>query len=1208
MGKTPAAATPTQLNSINVDQSRYGDPVPLVYGVQRIPMTLLWYGAFNATAQYNSGGGKGGRGPPSGYAYQASCVMGLCEGPIVQVLQVWKDKDLTTLSTEGLTLFTGAGGQAPWSYLSSNFPGQAVPYDHTAYVAEANLALGNSAALPNYTFEVQGFLARPGTPFSFVSGLAANSYQGQVSSTGVIPDGVWDVTFSDNESRTATFVTTGGVQVASWDSTLGLVNGVTANAIAGGYDAEMSAVLVDYCTNVNHGANFNYLNTSQIQTHSWSSGATTYYDSYKTYVTALGLFVSPYEDTQRKATDFVSDLLEMGNSNAVMSAGYLKIVPYGDSPITGNGVTYTPNLQPLFAFTDDDLMSNNQGTNNDPIVVTRKSLTETYNVVRVEFLDRGNSYNTALAEWTDPLDIAVNGIRVMPNKTFHQICDARVAGVVAALIGQRQLYIRNTYQFTVRADYSLLEPMDLISITDANLGITDLLVRITEIEDDQNDIFTITAEDTLVGTASAPKYNFQLAQGYAANFATLPLSVAAPVIFSAPPGLIGAGGGYELWIAVGQGSDTYAGSTNGTYGGCDVYASLDTTTYNYVGRISGEARYGTIPSNVGATNSSITVTLNAGGIAANLQLSSASASDYANNRALIYLDGEIIGFESATLIGTGEYTLSPVTRGLFGTGPSTGVGVTHSAGASWARLDESIFSFPFDAGMVGDTINLKFTSYNSVGRAEQTLAEATAYPYLIESQSVNQLLGGPLTLQGYGVSISGTSVFKTGTASAYDSGCWSLQGYTNGAFASFSPSSTSGYVMLGLHSAPGLVSHTALDYALETHVGDGTLWVWESGTGFSTGAAFNPGDTLVITYDGANVYYYQNGALLRKVAAAADLTFYLNSSFYTPQVLVTNLQFGPYGSGGAQIYTVASAPAIVLPANSSGVVTSYANANGVLKVYQNTTDITSLCTLSIFSAVNCTGTVNSAANTPVGGEPIGFYEITAMSASTATLTIQATYGGTNYETVITLALSIAGATGATGPAGPPGSGAATPASTTYTGTGSPSTATATVPPGYDTMTVELWADPGSGAASSSLGNVIGAGGASGGYCRSVYPCSSQVGNTLNISLYSGASTFESTVTAGSFTGFTTMGAYGGASGTGTGVGVGGAPGPSPVGGNVANIDGNPGMAGSNDGSLTLGYGGAVVPGIYGAGNPGARGSVTSSARPGRPAVCVVTFS
>jgi hypothetical protein len=158
------------------------------------------------------------------------------------------------------------------------------------------------------------------------------------------------------------------------------------------------------------------------------------------------------------------------------------------------------------------------------------------------------------------------------------------------------------------------------------------------------------------------------------------------------------------------------------------------------------------------------------------------------------------------------------------------------------------------------------------------------------------------------------------------------------------------------------------------------------------------------------------------------------------------------------------------------------------------------------------------------------------------------------------------------------------------------------------MTVELWADPGSGAASSSLGNVIGAGGASGGYCRSVYPCSSQVGNTLNISLYSGASTFESTVTAGSFTGFTTMGAYGGASGTGTGVGVGGAPGPSPVGGNVANIDGNPGMAGSNDGSLTLGYGGAVVPGIYGAGNPGARGSVTSSARPGRPAVCVVTFS
>src|SRR5208337_1689440 len=141
--------------------------------------------------------------------------------------------------------------------------------------------------------------------------------------------------------------------------------------------------------------------------------------------------------------------------------------------------------------------------------------------------DRGNNYNAAIAEWTDPNDIAINGVRVMPTKTFHQITQASVANKVAALIGQRQLYIRNTYQFSVRADlYSLIEPMDLVSITDANLGLVNRLVRVTGTEDDQNDLFTITAEEMFVGTASAPLYVIQANQGYYANYAVAPPNVA----------------------------------------------------------------------------------------------------------------------------------------------------------------------------------------------------------------------------------------------------------------------------------------------------------------------------------------------------------------------------------------------------------------------------------------------------------------------------------------------------------------------------------------------------------------------------------------------------------------------------------------------------------------------------------------------------------
>jgi hypothetical protein len=874
-GKVPAAAVPTQLNSVNVDQSCYGNPVPLVYGVPRCKMTLGWYGAFTSTPQYASNGGKGGKGPPTSYNYSASAVMIVCEGPVNPPLQIWKDKDLTTLATEGLTFFSGAGGQTAWPYLTSNFPSQAVPYDHTAYAAEANIQLGGSAAMPNYTFEIPGFFSGGGTPISFTAALSIGAISATLTSA-VLANGVWDIHFSSNESRTCTV---SGTSI-TWDSTMGLIFAATNAGTAGGYDAEPSAVLFDYCTDPNHGANFSHLNPTIAGT-----AAT----SWQTYCVANGLLVSPLEDTQRSGTDFLKDMLEITNSNGIMSAGVYNIVPLGDAPVSANGRTYTPNNTPVFAFGDDDFMANNQGSNDDPVIMTRKSVTDTYNVVRIEYLDRGNSYNVALAEWTDPLDQALNGIRVMPNKTFHQICDARVAYNVAALIGQRQLYIRNTYQFSVRADYSLLEPMDLVSITDANLGVVNKLLRITETQDDENDIFTITAEEMFIGTASAPKYNFQPAQGYSANFANPPISVGTPLIFTAPPALVSAAGGYELWVAAGPAS-------GGEYGGAQVSASMDGTTYTYLGTINGQARYGTTSGSMTTTQTSVTLVLNAGATADGLQLSNASAADFAANRALIWLDGEIIGFENVSLISAGTYTLSPISRGLFGTGPSLGVGSTHASGASWARLDEAIFKFQIDPGMIGQTIDLKLPTFNSVSRATQTLASATAYSHLITASSGNALIGGQLKLIGRGVTINGQSAFKTAATSAWDSDAYSVQGYTNGAFATFQPGQVNNQFMMGLNSDPTTDSnYTSIDYAMYSTT-TGLLQAYGSGTFLAALGAYVRGDVLTVSYDGAFVRWIQNGNLLYQVPAAANLTLYLDSSFFDPGCTLNNIQFGPYGT------------------------------------------------------------------------------------------------------------------------------------------------------------------------------------------------------------------------------------------------------------------------------------------------------------------------
>jgi len=54
--------------------------------------------------------------------------------------------------------------------------------------------------------------------------------------------------------------------------------------------------------------------------------------------------------------------------------------------------------------------------------------------------------------------------------------------------------IVNSYTFKLGWKYCLLEPMDLVQITDARLGPSALTVRITAVEEDDEGTLSITAE------------------------------------------------------------------------------------------------------------------------------------------------------------------------------------------------------------------------------------------------------------------------------------------------------------------------------------------------------------------------------------------------------------------------------------------------------------------------------------------------------------------------------------------------------------------------------------------------------------------------------------------------------------------------------------------------------------------------------------------
>ena len=102
--------------------------------------------------------------------------------------------------------------------------------------------------------------------------------------------------------------------------------------------------------------------------------------------------------------------------------------------------------------------------------------------------------------------IELYGLRRASDITASEICDEAVAQVSAQLILQRQLYIRNTYAFKLSFEYCLLEPMDLVTVTDAALGLNNVAIRITAIEEDDAGLLAVTAEEFPGGTATAVQF------------------------------------------------------------------------------------------------------------------------------------------------------------------------------------------------------------------------------------------------------------------------------------------------------------------------------------------------------------------------------------------------------------------------------------------------------------------------------------------------------------------------------------------------------------------------------------------------------------------------------------------------------------------------------------------------------------------------------
>lgn len=487
----------------------------------------------------------------------------------------------------------------------------------------------------------------------------------------------------------------------------------SAYAISGSIpDVDPSVAMADLLTDTSEGAG---LAGSVLAT--WTD--------WSNWCVASGLLVSPLLTEQAQAIDVLRTAAELTNTGMVWSDGKLKMVPYADQSVTGNGRTFSPSNTPVYQL-DDTCYTPASGQ--EPLRVSMKTPSDLYNHVRVEYKDRSNGYQVAIAEAKDLTDISVNGLRSMPTISAHWVTTAAVARQVAQLRKQRALLITNTYAFELPWHYALIEPMDLITLSDAALGMVNVPVRVTEVSESDDGTLSITAEDFPAGSANAPLYAAQVPTGFAGNQYASPGSVSQVVVFEGPGALTGKQ--LQVWVAArGDGPD---------WGGCSVWVSLDGTTYTGLGRIEGGSRCGQLTAAVSGGTLPVQ-------IGAAQQLVSVSATDAAALNSLCYVGPgvgaptpELLAYTTATLTGAGAYTLGSLVRAAYGTSSTT-----HASGAPFAFIDQSIAkSGAIDPSYIGATISIKCTSFNIFGLAEESLASVSATAYTVTGAVLGSTAAG----------------------------------------------------------------------------------------------------------------------------------------------------------------------------------------------------------------------------------------------------------------------------------------------------------------------------------------------------------------------------------------------------------------------------------------------------------------------------------
>lgn len=674
-------------------------PIAICYGSPRVPINIIYANGFRSVKQKSGGasGGKGvfgggGKGAATGVKYYATFIGALCEGEITDIPAMFENSNVYTIGTlpagKQITAFLGGAGQlTPWSYISTKWPEDAFSYIYTAYVGFQDYELDSSGTIPQINFIISA---------TYAATCPLNLY--------VAPD------------------------TSEWM-----------------FDADPALCVFDLLTNWRYGAGFPiaYIDEDTLWTDPSGFDPDVGDAALSTYCQAVGFGYSVILNNAEPASSILDRWLKNLVVAPVWTGEKLKFIPYCDSKFGLNpgydeqhsgGIAkkyYTPNISPLFNLNDGDFIQSD--SEEDPIVFARIDPIDAKNTVRTNFRDRYNYFNDVPEEAKDELAAELYGPRVERMGPADEFTFSGYAASSAQMQLQRNMSVWTTATFRLPPQWCFLEPMDIVTLTEATLDLVQFPVRIREIEEDEKGVLTLTVEE--FRAASMQPLVYPRAQN------TPPLivpgvlkapSINPPLIFEPTSELLAAQGQAAPTITLGVSAGP-GGVFNASWAGADVYLSLDGISYENFGTVTDPSIMGitgnTLPAYTGA-NPDNTNTLMVNLLESEGDLFSVTdVQAAAGQNLIVVVDAsgtyELISFTTATLTGPHQYTLSGLYRGMYGT-----QACEHDAAVQVGRVDGLMTSFTLDPAFIGRTIYARFLSFNIGGVGQQELSDADTYTYV----------------------------------------------------------------------------------------------------------------------------------------------------------------------------------------------------------------------------------------------------------------------------------------------------------------------------------------------------------------------------------------------------------------------------------------------------------------------------------------------